>query len=660
MKKLELLISIGLLGLCLSIGVWPNIAVAQDETDEVEGDSDDIIWIDTVDSNSLQSNIVVTATRTKTLRSEVGSAVSIIGAAEIETRQFQVVADALALAPGVSLARNSAFGGVSSVSLRGSSSRQTLVLIDGIVVNDPSSPGGSFNFANLDVADIERIEVLRGPQSILYGSEAIGGVISIRTRRAEKYPFTDNEVNFKGFVEGGSFGTLRAGAGVSGVVDEFDYRVSVFGTRTNGISRADFDDGNTERDGFESIAASLNAGYNFTDDIRVETFLRYGTSATEFDGFPPPNFTLADSEDDDSVEEVTLGGRLLADFIDARFTNALTVGYSRIERTNFSDDSVTFDGEGARLSFEYLGRFAITDQLAITGGAETERTSVDTGAVIDDVRVNSVFGLVEWTPFGAYDDSGLFNDGPTITGGVRLDDHETFGSVTTARFTGAWNFEDIGLTLRGSWGEGFSAPSLFQLNFVFGTGEPNRDLRPEQTRGWDIGVEKHLFDTNARLAVTYFNQNTDNLIDFNFATGAFFNVNEARQRGIETEFNTELTNKLSLTATYTYLDSIDVATGLQALRQPKHRVFTNIDWEVADGFYLSTGIAWNGEERDTNFINDVFIDDFVRVDLRARYQFSQKLELFGRIENVTDTDYQDVLGFGEAGISVFGGLRVQL
>ena len=241
----------------LFLGILPLLhypAASAEDTIEPTSCSDQC----SSDPDSFRDDIVVVANRRAISRDEVGSAISVIEAAQIQARQFQTVADALSLSPGVTLARNSAFGGVSSVSIRGASSRQTLVLLDGIVVNDPSSPGGSFNFANLDVADIDRIEVLRGPQSILYGSEAIGGVISITTTRADKSANSDT-LNSTGFVEAGSFATIRAGLGLSSYHNKFDYRVSVFGTRTDGISRADEDDGNTEEDGFESIAASLNA-----------------------------------------------------------------------------------------------------------------------------------------------------------------------------------------------------------------------------------------------------------------------------------------------------------------------------------------------------------------------------------------------------------------
>jgi len=635
---------LALLGFCVCLGA-PTAqaeAVISEVEQIIEGKDGTLLAVDPVAFFPVSDDIIVSATRSEQFIEEVGSSVSVISAEAIENFQFQFVADALGLAPGVSLSRNSAFGGVSSINLRGAASRQTLVLIDGIVVNDPSSPGGAFNFANLDNADVERIEVLRGPQSILYGSEAIGGVIAITTKRG-----TQNKgINI--FAEGGSFGRARAGLGLGGDSGRFDYRVSVFGIRTDGISRADIDDGNSERDGFRSIATSANIGFEVSDDIRLESFFRYGASETEFDGFPPPNFSLSDSDDEDSVEELAVNGRLLANFFDNRFTNQLTIGFSDIQRTNFSGDFITFDGEGERFSTEYLGNFAVSSDLSLSFGAELEETSIDTGDIIEDVGINGFFGLAQWRLDDAVKIGSL-----SVSGGVRHDDHETFGGVTTTRFTGAFspNFTDV--IIRGSWGEGFSAPSLFQLNFVFGAGLPNRDLQPEESRGFDIGFEKNFGDGFASLSATYFNSNIRNLIDFNFATGAFFNVNEARQRGVETQLTLKPHAKVQLSSAYTYTDSVDLADGLQVIRQPRHRLVSNIQWQTTQNLDLSLGVTYNGRERD--FGGDV--DAFVRVDLRGSYRINNHIEFFGRVENLTDSNYQDVLGFGEPGISAFAGFR---
>ena len=221
--------------------------------------------------------IVVTATRTEIAASQVGSSISVLTAEEIEERQYAFTVDAIRSLPGVIINQNGPFGGSASVRIRGASSDQTLVLVDGVIVNDPASPGAGFNFANLDPNDIERIELLRGPQSTLYGSQAIGGVVNIITKRAEE-PFA-----YSAFAEAGSFDTLRSGGSVSGKLNDTDYRFSLSGIRTNGISKADENDGNTEEDGYKNYTFSGNVGSNLTEILRAEGGIRYSDSRNEFD-----------------------------------------------------------------------------------------------------------------------------------------------------------------------------------------------------------------------------------------------------------------------------------------------------------------------------------------------------------------------------------------
>lgn len=589
-------------------------------------------------SDQKKDEIVVSATRTPQLQNETGSSVTIIDAVEIKERQYQFAADALADAAGVTLARNGAFGGQAALRIRGEASGRTLVLIDGVVVNDPSAPGGGFNFANLDVADIERIEILRGPQSILYGSEAIGGVVSIETKRGAGAP----EATL--FLEGGSFGTFRGGAGLAGGTDRTDYRVSVFGTTTDGISKAD---GGSERDGFDSLATSANFGADLAEPLRVEGFFRYGHSKSEFDGFPPPNFTLADTDDHDDVEELAASGKAILTLLDGRFENTATVSFSDIDRENFSGDISTFKADGSRLSAEYLARFRATDTVSGLVGAEKEETRIDTGDIDDDVTVNSVFGLVEVKPVEAL----------TVTAGARRDDHETFGGVTTKRATAAYDLEAAGVILRGSWGEGFAAPTLFQLNFVCcGGTEPNRALQPETSEGWDAGVEKHFLDGGISIRATYFHQATKNLIDFDFLTGAFVNIDRTLTKGVETELAWLVSPAVRLDLAYAYVIARQEPGGERLLRQPRHRLSVHTSWRPTRRLTLNASLRYNGEERDIGGM----IPAFTRVDLRGAYQMNETLELFARVENVFDTHYQDVLGFGEPGASVFAGLRARL
>lgn len=585
--------------------------------------------------------IIVSATRTPTPISQVGASVSVIDAAALQSRQYQFAGDAIADVAGAAIAQNGAFGGQSALRIRGEASGRTLVRIDGVVVNDPSAPGGGFNFANLDVADIEQIEILKGPQSILYGSEAIGGVVDITTKRGAGRP------SVNAFAEAGSFKTYRAGAGVSGGGEDADYRINVFGLRTDGISKADAADGNGEADDFESIAVSGAGGVNLADALRLEGNVRYGAANTEFDGFPPPNFSLADSDDRDETEELYAAGRAIVTLFDGNVENVVSLGYSAIERNNFSGDTLSFFADGERVSAEYLGRFTVNQWLSGVVGAETEETEIDTGTEAEDITVNSVFGLLQLAPI----------DRLTITGGVRHDDHETFGGATTGRATAALRFDEVGATLRGSWGTGFAAPSLFQLNFVCcGGTAPNRDLEPEKSEGWDVSIEKTAFNETLRGRVTYFRQVTENLIDFDFLSGAYINVDETVRKGVEFEGAWAPSPQFSVDVSYAYIDAIDRSTDLALLRQPRHAVTGHITWRPVDPLQLSTSVRYNGEERDGG--GD--IPSFFTVDLRGAYAVSDSIELYGRVENLFDEEYQDILGYGEPGLSAFGGVRLRL
>jgi vitamin B12 transporter len=583
--------------------------------------------------------IVVTATKSPLAATETGTSITVIDEAEIELGQYQFAADVLADAAGLQIARNSAFGGQAALRIRGEASGRTLVLLDGVVVNDPSAPGGGFNFANLDVADIERIEVLRGPQSVLYGSEAIGGVVSITTKRGEGDP----EMIL--FAEGGSFATLRGGASVTGG-GAVDYGISVYGITSEGISRADSADGATEKDRTDSITANFNLGADLAESLRIEGTVRYQKARSEFDGFPPPAFTLSDTNQEEKSETFLASGRVIAAFFYGRFENIASVGYHAIDRTNFDGDVETFVSDGGRVSAEYLARIKAANWLSFVAGAETEETHIDASGVDDDVTIGGVFGLAIVKPVERL----------TLTAGGRHDDHETFGGATTARITGAYDFEEAGLVLRGTWGEGFAAPTLFQLNFVCcGGTAPNRDLRPETSTGWDAGFDK-TFGEFATLRATYFRQVTEDLIDFDFGTGAYINVDATLRKGVETELLLSPRADIDVSVAYAFIDATNQFTGLPLLRQPRHAATLTATWRATPKLTVGSTVRYNGEEVDGGGP----IDEFTRVDLRAAYAFTDAVEVFARVENATDTEYQDILGYGEPEISAFGGVRLRL
>lgn len=578
--------------------------------------------------------LIVTGTRLDTPASQLGTSVSVITDAELERRGYDFAIDAIAAAPGVTVNQNGAFGGAATVRIRGAASEQTLVLIDGVPVNDPTSPGGGFNFASLDPADIRRIEVLRGPQSVLWGSDAIGGVLNIITKRPEQTP------PLTAFVEGGSFDTLRGGAAVSGNFDPGDFRVGVTGISTNGISKADEADGNTEADGFDAWTLNARGGLKLPGNARLEATLRRVEAEAEFDGFGVETGVIDSDEVSETAElsgTVTLRAPTL---VDDRLDLLAMVGYSGIERDSFSSGVNSFSSEGERLVGRFQATLSFFERHRFAIGAEREESEANG----EETAIDGLFGLWEYTPI----------DSLTLSAGIRNDDHERFGSETTRR--AAINFSPLDpLTLRASWGEGFKAPTIFQTTFFCcGATEPNADLQPETSESWDVGVDLQIL-RRGQLSVTWFDQDFENLIDFAFEIGGYRNIAVAQTRGIEIGGSFQLTDLLGVGIGYTYLEARD-GDGDRLLRLPQNSGDLEFTFTPPGAFSGSLVLRYNGDEDDSRGV----VDRWLRVDASARYAIGERYEVFARVENVTDTQYQQVFGYGTPGLSGTLGFRARL
>jgi len=581
-------------------------------------------------------DIVVTATRTEISTAQVGSSISVLTAKEIEERQYSFTVDALRSLPGITVSQNGPFGGSASVRIRGAASDQTLVLIDGVVVNDPSSPGAGFNFANLDPNDIERIEVLRGPQSTLYGSQAIGGVVNIITKRADG-PFA-----VSGFVETGSFNTLRSGITVSGKEGETDYRASLSGIQSNGISKADENDGNIEEDGYRNYTVGANVGSNLTEILRVEGSLRYSDSRNDFDVFGAPT-GVVDGDAVGYTREFQTAGSVHLSTFGGQLENSLTASHSMIDRDNDTNGVRSFSTTGTRTAFEYLGEIAMSDYWNAIVGLKTEETEIRSSS---SIRTDSVFGQVQVLPVG----------GLSLIGGVRYDDHETTGGVTTFRFTGAYALAETGTVFRASWGEGFKSPTPFQLTFFCcGATAPNPNLKPEESKGWDVGIEQAFDNGKYDLQVNYYEQDVTNQINFSFGIGGYENIDQVETSGWEFIATARPLDWVDVSANFTHQTATDLATGSQLVRVPANIASLNITTRPLEKLTVGGSVIYNDDETDNNGL----IADWIRIDLRSAYQLTDEVELFGRVENLFDEQYQDIFGFGTPGLSGFVGIRVR-
>ncbi len=579
-----------------------------------------------------RDTIIVTGTRFETPLDQIGRSVSVISKEQIEIRQQHFLFDVLNSVPGVQVTRSGSFGALASVSLRGLPSDQTLVVQDGVVLNNPSSFGNSFNFANFDTAVVERIEVLRGAQSTLYGSDAIGGVINIVTKDGRE------GLGGEAFIEGGSFGTYRGAASLLAGNERASGRITISGVTTKGFSSADEANGNVEDDGFENTTISSKSRFAPAANLTFELVAQYQNSENEFDGF---SGGPVDADEIGESEEFSIAGFATHSAFQGLLENRLSITYLRNDRLNLSSSTPTFDALGKRISYEYQGTIKPADWISIIAGAEYDEQESEVTVGFggnQEIETISGFGLVQLQPVSFI----------TFNAGVRHDASSDFSDETTFSVSTAIEIPQTKTILRGSFAEGFRAPTAGELGF-------NPNLFAEFSDGWDIGIEQPLFGDRARLSATYFDQKIDDLIAFDLSAFTFVNIQEFSTKGVEIALDANIYDWLTLAASYTYTDAVNLSTTIAAGNQPEDRISIELSAQPVDRLTLSVGVSYNGEEIDGAAV----LDDFVLVNVRAAYAVSDQLELFARVENATDADYQDNLGYGTAPASVFGGVRAR-
>lgn len=599
--------------------------------------------------------VVVTATRTEQPLEVTGTSMSVITANEIEDQQTVFVTDLLAETPGLIVVRNGGVGQTTTISIRGSEAGQTLVLVDGVRLNDPSSPDDQAILGDVLSNNIDRIEVLRGPQSTLYGSDAIGGVVNILTKRGGPSQATAS-------AEGGSFDTWRLNAGVSGTADRLEYGAAVNYLDTGGISAADEKNGNPEADAYRNLGATLNTRFNVDANLSFDLRGYYTQSHIEIDGFPPPDFAFTDDAEfgTDSLVSGYAGANL--SLAGGHFRNRLAFIASESNRkffgvfdffTNAYSPDENFFARGDAQRFEYQGTYDFDDANQLTFGAETQRVSLSTQSLQFDPGPTT--GSRRTNSFYVQEQSTLF-DQLTLTGGLRVDDDDEFGTHTSLKFAGAWNIPGWDTVLRANYGDGFKAPTLYELFSQYKN--PFHDLKPETANGWEVGAD-HDFGV-ARVSLTYFERHTHNQIDF-FSTftppfGYYENLDRTRATGIEAEVETRINDVLSVTANYTNLDAKDVLTGLDLARRPADSAGGTLTWTPTAEITLGTSVTYVGERFDDR-ANLRRLPSNTTVNLFGSYKVYGNTELFARAENLFDEDSEPVATYGRMGFAAYGGIR---
>ena len=545
-------------------------------------------------------------------------------------------AQVLNTVPSLSVYSEGAFGGLTQVRQRGASSDQTLVLVDGMPVNDASQPEGGFDFSAIDMADIKRVEVLNGPQSSIWGSDAIGGVIAFTTREPTGVMLG---------AETGSYGTTRLSGSAGVGNDRWALGASAASFATTGISEADSSFGATEPDGDREFTASLRGRFTFNPTLTVDGQVRINQSRVDVDGYPPPNYTLADTND-------VASSRSLDAWLRARISGPFGLNQEfSVSRYTISRGD---DGESGDYAYQAtrdvyrwtVAGAAANEGLSFVGGAERANAdaSLSDGSHAD-LGQTSVFLAGQWRPFERL----------TTSASVRYDDPDKYHSQATAR-AGAGYEIGGGLSVVASYGQGFKTPTISETvcDFCFPAG-PSVGLLPERAESEDLGLVWRLGD-RVTARVTAYQLNVHDLIAY--VGGRYVNIDQTRSRGVESEVEATLGWGFSLQAGYSHDDAIDESTGLQELRVPKDMASGGLFWSGGKA-HLGVTVRDEASQPDTDLdgVSPITRPGFTVANLTGSYDLTRSVTLTARVENLGNTHYEEVYGFGEPGRSAYVGIK---
>jgi vitamin B12 transporter len=601
--------------------------------------------------------IVITATRIPTPLLQVASSITVVTAADIEARQERTFADVLKDIPGLNVVQTGGPGGETSVFMRGTNSNHTKVFIDGIDVSDPSNATGAFDFGQLLTQDIERVEVLRGPQSGLYGSDAIGGVINIITKSG------NGPVQFTGLAEGGTFDTFNQGGTLSGSQDDFRYSASVAHFHAGSVPVTPLDlllPGEARNDDYDdNLTLTSKLGYDVTPDFDLGLAARYtdihlrdtGEDYLEvfpYSGYPAPEQTTADT-----VEYATRLTAHLKSF-DGVLEQTLGLAYTHDRTDTVEPQTPPALNTGERRKADWQGDVKLAPTETLVLGAEYERDEIDQ-PITADVHIGSAYGELQ-SQIGDHWFSAL---------NVRNDDNSRFGDKTTWRFAPEWVVTETDTRLHASVGTGFKAPTLSELYqsfpafFFFA----NPNLKPESSTGWDAGIEQAVVHDVLRVGVTYYDNRIRDLITTDVTGTTWANVGRATTDGIESFIAYQPLKELTLRVDYTYTQAEDDVLEQPLLRRPKHRGSFVATWQATRAWQWNLDVLavgnWVDVSRD-GLTSGLNAPGYTTVNLATSYDLTPRVALFARVDNLLDRHYENPLGFLQPSIGVYAGLKVRL
>jgi vitamin B12 transporter len=614
-------------------------------------------WSDTgldraADAAALQT-VVISATRIPTPELELASSVTVVTADDIAARQERTFAAVLRDIPGLNVVQQGGPGAETSVFMRGTNSNHTKVLVDGIDVSDPSNANAAFDFGQLLTQDIERVEVLRGPQSGLYGSDAIGGVINVITRAGS------GPMKLSASVEGGTFDSLNQTAGVSGSQEAFHYSANIAHLHSGSTPVTPLDllaPGEQRHDDYyDNFTVSSKLGFDLTPDFDLGLVTRYTNTHLHYTGEDYSTFPALPAAQQSASDTDEYYGRASAHLLslEGGLNQTLGVAFTRNRTATLQPQTAESLNTGERVKLDWQGAVRVSSAQSVLLGLEDARDEIS-APLSASIRTASAYVELQ-SHLGAHWFSAL---------NARYDDNDRFGSKVTYRIAPTWVSSESGTKLKASVGSGFKAPTLGELfqsfpPFFFA----NPDLKPESSVGYDLGIEQGLGGGVVRIGATWFYNRIRDLITTDLTGTTYANVGRASTDGVESFVAYQPVRQLSLRLDYTYTQATDDVLHEELLRRPKHKGNLEATWRASDALLLNASVltvsGWVDGNRDFS-IPRLDAPGYTTVNLAASFDVSRQWAVFGRIDNLLDRHYENPVGFLQPGIAVFAGIKTQL
>ncbi|MFC2169427.1 TonB-dependent receptor plug domain-containing protein [Acidobacteriota bacterium] len=620
------------------------------------------------EASSFQHHVVVTATRLEAPSREIASSISVITEDDLEQKKRATILEALQEVAGISIIQNGAAGGAASVFIRGANSEHTLVMMDGVELNDPITPSRSYDLAHYSLNNVERIEVLRGPQSTLYGQDALSGVINIITKKGQGKP----RLNLSSF--GGSYGTYQAMAGISGSDKKIYYSLGASFFRTSGLSAASTAyEGNQEKDGYRNFTLYARGGFRASNNLDFDFVVRSVNTKIDID-----NFGGAYGDDPNNIQEydaLFVKSEARALLLQNRWEQKLSlsvVNYNR-QHENPTDPIHLFDSDRSRYKsskwkLDWQHNLFLHNTNILTIGVEHQQEQGESEYLSESQLwgiSESIFPQKKTHITGIYvQDQIKLADRFFAAVGARLDNHKQFCSSLTYRLAPAYFIKKSNTKLKATLGTGFKAPSLYQLyapGTIYGP-IGNEDLKPEKSTGLDIGFEQQFLIGKVVLGATYFFNQYKHLIKYSMK--GFKNIGSAESKGIELFIKAHPHRTVAINAAYTRIDAKDKDTGTELLRRPKDRLTVSMEYSFQKKANLAFSMIYIGKRKDEFYSgwtsSTVTMPSYFLLNAVASYELIQNTQIYLRLENILDEKYEMIKGYGTPGFSIYGGVKLSL